>query len=73
MGLEGIKVAQGDAAGEALLAVQRLAVDLRLWGIVLAVSSKNTDVVARAAIEKHPEMLLKLEHIAVNGVAALVL
>ena len=64
-GLEGIKIAQGDATGEAHLAVQRLALDLRQRGIVLAVSSKNTDEVARAPFEKHPEMLLKLEHIAV--------
>jgi FkbH-like protein len=64
-GLEGIKVAQGDAAGEAHLAVQRLALDLRQRGIVLAVSSKNSDNVARAPFEQHPEMLLKLDHIAV--------
>ncbi len=64
-GLEGIKVAQGDALGEAHLAVQRLALDLRNRGIVLAVSSKNTDDVAREPFLKHPEMLLKLEHISV--------
>jgi FkbH-like protein len=64
-GLEGIKIAQGDARGEAHLAVQRLALDLRQRGIVLAVSSKNTDAVAREPFEKHPEMLLKLDHIAV--------
>ncbi len=64
-GLDGIKVAQGDARGEAHLAVQRLALDLRQRGIVLAVSSKNTDEVAREPFEKHPEMLLKLNHIAV--------
>jgi FkbH-like protein len=64
-GLDGIKLAQGDAAGEAHLAVQRLALDLRERGIVLAVSSKNTDEIARAPFEKHPEMLLRLEHIAV--------
>jgi FkbH-like protein len=64
-GLEGIHVAQGDARGEAHLAVQRLALDLRQRGIVLAVSSKNSDEVARQPFEKHPEMLLKLEHIAV--------
>ena len=64
-GLEGIKVAQGDATGEAHLAVQRLALDLRRRGIVLAVSSKNTDEVARAPFMQHPEMLLKLDHIAV--------
>jgi FkbH-like protein len=64
-GLEGIKIAQGDAAGEAHLAVQRLALDLRQRGIVLAVSSKNTDEVARTPFQHHPEMLLKLDHIAV--------
>jgi FkbH-like protein len=64
-GMEGINIAQGDAAGEAHLAVQRLALDLRQRGIVLAVSSKNTDQVARRPFEQHPEMLLKLEHIAV--------
>jgi FkbH-like protein len=64
-GLEGIAIAQGDARGEAHLAVQRLALELRQRGIVLAVSSKNTDEVAREPFEKHPEMLLKLDHIAV--------
>jgi len=64
-GLEGIQIAQGDARGEAHLAVQRLALDLRRRGIVLAVSSKNTDAVAREPFEKHSEMLLKLDHIAV--------
>ncbi len=64
-GLEGIKVAQGDAHGEAHLTVQRLALDLRLRGIVLAVCSKNTDEVAREPFKRHPEMLLRLEHIAV--------
>jgi FkbH-like protein len=64
-GMEGINIAQGDAVGEAHLAVQRLALDLRQRGVVLAVSSKNTDEVARRPFELHPEMLLKLEHIAV--------
>jgi FkbH-like protein len=64
-GLEGIQIAQGDARGEAHLAVQRLALDLRQRGIVLAVSSKNTDEIARQPFEKHPEMLIKLDHIAV--------
>ena len=62
---EGIKIAQGDAIGEAHLAVQRMALDLRQRGIVLAVSSKNSDEIARAPFKQHPEMLLKLEHIAV--------
>jgi FkbH-like protein len=64
-GLEGIKLAQGDAEGEAYLEVQRLALNLRQRGILLAVSSKNTDEVARGPFEKHPEMLVKLDHITV--------
>ena len=64
-GLEGIKIAQGDATGEAHLAVQQMALALRQRGIVLAVSSKNTDEVARTPFRQHPEMLLKENHIAV--------
>jgi len=64
-GVVGIKVAQGDAQGEAHLAVQRLARDLRERGVLLAVSSKNSDEIARLPFEHHPEMLLKLEHFAV--------
>jgi FkbH-like protein len=64
-GLEGIKIAQGDSTGEAHLAVQRLALSLRNRGVVLAVSSKNNDDVARIPFRDHPEMLLREEHIAV--------
>ena len=64
-GPAGIRSAQGDAAGEAHLSVQRMALDLRQRGVVLAVSSKNTDEVARAPFLEHPEMLLKLDHLAV--------
>lgn len=64
-GLAGIKVAQGDSVGEAHNAVQRMALDLRSRGIVLAVSSKNNEDTARLPFTDHPEMLLKLDHIAV--------
>ena len=64
-GLEGIKLAQGDATGEAHLALQEMALTLRQRGIVLAVSSKNEEAVARAPFQKHPEMLLKEDHFAV--------
>jgi FkbH-like protein len=64
-GLEGITIGQGDATGEAFLDVQRLALALRERGIVLAVSSKNADEVARAAFQRHPDMLLRENHIAV--------
>lgn len=64
-GLEGIRVAQGDATGEAHLAVQQMALMLRNRGVVLSVSSKNDDTVARMPFRSHPEMLLKEEHFAV--------
>jgi FkbH-like protein len=64
-GLDGIQLAQGDAAGEAYLSVQRYALALRERGVVLAVSSKNNDDVARTPFREHPEMLLREEHIAV--------
>ena len=64
-GMDGIKLAQGDAVGEAFLDVQRMALMLRDRGVVLAVSSKNIDEVARAVFQSHPEMLLKEHHIAV--------
>lgn len=64
-GLEGIVIGQGDATGEAFLDVQRYALSLRDRGIVLAVSSKNTDQIARSAFREHPDMLLREDHIAV--------
>ena len=64
-GMEGIKLAQGDPTGEAHLSVQQMALALRQRGVVLAVSSKNTDSVARKVFSDHPDMLLREEHIAV--------
>jgi FkbH-like protein len=64
-GLEGIQLAQGDAIGEAYLNVQRLAMDLRARGIVLAVCSKNEDEIARSPFRNHPDMLVREDHIAV--------
>lgn len=64
-GLEGIVIGQGNPVGEAHLEVQQTALALRDRGIVLAVSSKNTDEIARQPFRKHPDMLLKENHIAV--------
>ena len=64
-GPEGIRLGQGSAEGEAYLAIQRAAIEYRARGIVLAVSSKNDEMVAREPFRTHPEMLLKEEHIAV--------
>lgn len=64
-GLAGIRLGQGDATGEAFLAMQRHALQLHERGVVLAVSSKNDDAIARHAFRSHPDMLLREEHIAV--------
>jgi FkbH-like protein len=64
-GLDNIVLGQGSAEGEAFLDVQRMALDLRDRGVMLAVSSKNEDRIARSPFREHPEMLLREEHIAV--------
>ena len=64
-GLEGIVIGSGDATGEAHLAVQQTVLRLRERGVVLAVSSKNSDETARLPFRHHPEMLLREDHIAV--------
>jgi FkbH-like protein len=63
-GLAGITLGQGNAVGEAHLAVQRYALDLSRRGIILAVSSKNDEANALEAFEKHPEMILGRQDIA---------
>jgi FkbH-like protein len=64
-GLEGIKIGQGSATGEAFLAVQQMALDLYGRGVILAVSSKNDDANARQPFREHPDMLLRESHLAV--------
>jgi FkbH-like protein len=64
-GVEGIKLGQGSATGEAFLAIQRMALELRARGVVLAVCSKNEDAAARLPFREHVEMLLRENHIAV--------
>lgn len=63
-GMEGILIGQGDATGEAHLHVQQVALGLRDRGVVLAVSSKNEESIARQPFREHPDMLLKEEHFA---------
>jgi FkbH-like protein len=64
-GLEGIVIGPDDATGEAHRSLQQTALALRERGIVLAVSSKNADDIAREPFRRHPDMLLREEHIAV--------
>lgn len=63
-GIDGIKIGQGSAGGEAFVDIQKMALNLRKRGIVLAVSSKNTEEVALKVFQEHPDMLLREEHIA---------
>jgi FkbH-like protein len=64
-GLEGILLGQGDATGEAHLGIQASALALKKRGVVLAVSSKNDEQIARSAFREHSEMLLRENDIAV--------
>lgn len=63
-GLAGIKLGNG-VDGEAFVAFQEYILKLKNKGVILAVCSKNNDADAREPFEKHPEMRIKLEDIAV--------
>jgi FkbH-like protein len=62
-GLEGIVLGNGNAIGEAHVAIQRLALELRERGIILAVCSKNEEANALLPFKEHEEMLLREPHI----------
>ncbi len=64
-GLNGIRIGQGSAEGEAHLALQTYALHLKQRGIVLAVCSKNDEAIARQPFEHLPDMALRLDDIAV--------
>ena len=63
-GLDGIVLGEGSAAGEAHLALQHYAKQLKERGIILAVCSKNDPKIAEAAFRDHPEMVLRRADIA---------
>jgi FkbH-like protein len=63
-GVDGIVLGEGSAQGEAHLALQRYARQLKDRGILLAVCSKNDPAIAEAAFRDHPEMLLRRADIA---------
>jgi FkbH-like protein len=64
-GIEGIHIGNGNATGESFLHLQKILLQLRERGVILAVSSKNEDFTARLPFKEHPDMLLREEHIAV--------
>ncbi len=63
-GLENIQVG-GLGIGKAFTELQYWAKKLRHRGIILAVCSKNNEATAKEPFEKHPDMVLRLEDIAV--------
>jgi FkbH-like protein len=63
-GVDNIQV--GDlGVGKAFTELQHWAKELQQRGVILAVCSKNTDHIAREPFERHPEMVLRLDDIAV--------
>jgi FkbH-like protein len=62
--LEGIRLGQGSALGEAYVAFQNYLRDLSRRGVILAVCSKNDAADARAPFDGHPDMVLRYTAIA---------
>ena len=66
-GLEGIQIGTY-GIGKAFTSLQKWAKELKNRGIIICVCSKNTESIAKEAFEKHPEMVLRIEDIAVFAV-----
>jgi FkbH-like protein len=64
-GPEGIVLGEGSARGEAHLALQRYAKQLKERGVILAVCSKNDPAIAEAVFRDHPEMHLRRSDVGV--------
>src|SRR5690606_24791380 len=59
-GVEGLRLGEGDAVGEAFKAFQQYVLRLKERGVLLAVCSKNEESNALAGFT-HPEMVLRRE------------
>lgn len=64
-GLEGIELGHGLGIGKAFTEFQMWVKKLKQRGIIICVASKNNEETAKEPFEKHPDMVLKLEDIAV--------
>jgi FkbH-like protein len=62
-GLDGIRLGEGSAEGEAYKAFQVYLKGLKERGVLLAVCSKNEEATARKVFADHPEMVLRPEDI----------
>ncbi len=67
VGIEGIQLGH-DFPGNAFRALQMRALELFHRGVVLVVASKNELSNVKQVFERHPEMVLRPEHIAYFGV-----
>ena len=63
-GVEGINIGYGNSKSEAYLNIQKYILEIYNRGIILCVSSKNDDAIARLPFRERPEMLIKEDHIA---------
>jgi len=64
-GLEGIQLGHGLGIGKAFSEFQMWVKKLKQRGIIICVASKNNEETAKEPFEKHPDMVLKLDDIAV--------
>ena len=64
-GLENIQLGHGLGIGKAFTEFQEWFKKLKNRGVILAICSKNTENIAKEPFEKHPDMILKLDDIAV--------
>ena len=64
-GLEGIQLGHGLGIGKAFTEFQMWVKKLKQRGVIICVASKNNEETAKEPFEKHPDMVLKLEDIAV--------
>ncbi len=64
-GLEGIQLGHGLGIGKAFTEFQMWGKKLKLRGIIICVASKNNEDTAKEPFEKHPDMVLKMDDIAV--------
>ena len=64
-GLEGIQLGHGFGIGKMFTEFQMWIKKLKQRGIIICVASKNNEETAKEPFEKHPDMVLKLDDIAV--------
>ena len=64
-GLEGIQLGHGLGIGKAYTEFQMWIKKLEQRGIIICVASKNNEEIAKEPFEKHPDMILRLDDIAV--------